>query len=299
MNETEFYKRITKIFLPEKLHGKKVVVIGLGSGGCRVAAELGRMGVSLVLVERPGEVLLEHNIIRHLLGYKSLGRPKLDEMARYIHDLNPSVGLECWDLDVVESSDLFEERLRGASPSLVAVCTDSEESKHTINAACLGLQLPQVGGGVYDGGVGGEVYLVRPGQACYGCIAEQLQLRPKMPQRAIDIDYSHLDLDEFRSTCALALDIAQIALLQVRLALNLLLEGDPDLIGLPQTVNLCVFTNRTIPAAFSRPWHGDFFAVPRSTSCLSCGDAPGDVAREATLIRASLKQPVIAPDSNL
>src|SRR5690348_16047351 len=44
MNPEQFYKRIAGIFAPERLWGKKVVVVGLGSGGCRVAAELGRLG---------------------------------------------------------------------------------------------------------------------------------------------------------------------------------------------------------------------------------------------------------------
>jgi molybdopterin/thiamine biosynthesis adenylyltransferase len=288
MNETEFYKRIADLLRPQKLRQKKAVVVGLGSGGCRVAAELGRLGVGLILVERAGELLLEHNIVRHLLGYGSLGKPKVSEMARYIRDLNPSTTIDTWELDVVESGGTFQERLHEASPNLIAVCTDNEESKHAINSAALPLQIPQVGGGVYDGGIGGEVYLVRAGEACYGCIAEQLQLRPATPRREIDVDYSHLNLEEFRTTCALDMDIAQIALLQARLALNLLLEGTPDLVGLPPAVNLCIFANRAVPATFARPWHAEFFAVPRAAGCLNCGAPAADVESAAAQIQASL-----------
>jgi molybdopterin/thiamine biosynthesis adenylyltransferase len=288
VNQTEFYRRIAEIISPGKLQGKQVVVVGLGSGGCRVAAELARMGVALSLVERPGEKLLEHNIVRHVLGYRSLGKPKLTQMARYLRNLNPSVRIRSWELDVVEESDRFQQQLERARPSLIAACTDNEESKHAINAAALRLGIPQTGGGVYDGGIGGEVYVVRPGRACYGCIAAQLQLQQPRPRREATLDYSHLDADELRSTCALNLDIQQIALLHARLSLNLLLDGTPDLIGLPPEINLCVFANRVVPGTFSRPWYGEFFSVPRSATCLSCGELGGDVENEAARIQAGL-----------
>jgi molybdopterin/thiamine biosynthesis adenylyltransferase len=292
MNDAVFYRRIRAILSPEKLRRKKAVVVGLGSGGCRVAAELARIGVQLVLVERPGELLLEHNIVRHLLGYRSLGRPKLHEMVRYLHNVNPSVPLESWELDVLEDAESFREKVLAAAPHLIAVCTDSEQSKQAVNLVALRAGIPQTGGGVYDGGVGGEVYLVRPGGACYGCLAAQLQRHePKNMRRPTGLDYSQPDLEELRSTCALNMDIQQIALLQSRFALHLLLEGSPDLLGLPESVNVCVFANRIVPGTFARPWHAEFYSVPRAPECLLCGAPGAGVDEEAARIRASLGMP--------
>jgi molybdopterin/thiamine biosynthesis adenylyltransferase len=289
MNQNAFYRRIADIFSPEKLRCKEVAIVGLGSGGSRVATELARLGVALTLVERPGEMLQEHNLVRHALGYPSLGKPKLAEMARQLPQVNPYVAIRTWELDVVEESERFQAHLAEARPSVIAVCTDSEESKHAINSVACSLRIPQTGGGVYDGGIGGEVYLVRPDQACYGCIATRLQLSQPRPRREAVLDYGHLELEELRSTCALNMDIQQIALLQARLTLNLLLDGCPDLVGLPPDVNVCVFANRAFPGTFARPWHAEFFSIPRSADCLICGEVEGDLEGEATRIEESLR----------
>src|SRR5512140_1885856 len=112
MDEAEFYKSISGIVEPSQLRSKRAAVIGLGSGGSRVAAELGRLGVELLLIERPNERLEEHNIVRHLLGYRSLGKPKLGEMLKYLRNLNPSVALHPFPLDVVHAPGVLEERLK-------------------------------------------------------------------------------------------------------------------------------------------------------------------------------------------
>ena len=156
MNRAEFYKRVAGVIAPERLQSRRVVVIGVGSGGSRVAAELARLGVDLMLVERPGEVLEEHNIIRHLLGYRSLGKSKLFELKRHLQNLYPFVHLTLCALDVVEDAELFLSRLEKWRPDLLAVCTDNEQSKHAANQVALRLGIPQVGAGVYDGGIGGK-----------------------------------------------------------------------------------------------------------------------------------------------
>ena len=87
---------------------------------------------------------------------------------------------------------------------------------------------------------------------------------------------------------ALNLDIAQIALIHARVALNLLLANEPDLIGLPQEVNLIVFANRREPSHFPRPFYGEFFHIERQADCLVCGAQAGNVEAEAAQILRSL-----------
>ena len=94
MNETKYYRRVSQIFRPGQLRNKKVIIVGAGSGGARVASELGRLGVSVTLVDRPGELLEEHNIVRHVLGYDALGKPKIKALAQYIKNLNPNTAVE-------------------------------------------------------------------------------------------------------------------------------------------------------------------------------------------------------------
>lgn len=289
MDPEQYYRRISELLDTRLLRSKRVAVVGLGSGGCRVATELGRLGIELLLLERPGELLEEHNIVRHVLGYGSLGKPKLTEVSAYIRNLNPSVNLECFAMDVVEERQGLAQWIDRWHPDLMAVCTDSEASKHAINEAALRCGIPQVGAGVYDGGIGGEVYRVRPGEACYGCIAAQLQLQARPLQPAAPADYNSLDDGEIATTCALNLDIEQIAILQCRLILDLLLQGDRALIGLPPEVNVWVFANRVVKETFARPFHCRFFSITRKADCLECGSAPADLETEAVRILSALK----------
>lgn len=288
MDPREFYKRVCGALPLERLWGKNVAVVGLGSGGSRVAAELGRLGVDLLLIDRPDEQLEEHNIVRHVLGFESLGKPKLDEVARYIANLNPSTRLRPCGIDVVNEPERLAQIFEEWAPDLIAVCTDNEPSKHILNDIALRLGLPQVGAGVYDGGIGGEIYVARPGGACYGCIADHLRLNQSARAQHSAPDYNSLRAPEVPSTCALNLDIEQITLLQSRLALDLLL-GSPSLTGLPPEVNLCVFANRVVPGTFPRPFHCEFYQIRRRKNCLYCGESPDDLARESARILAALQ----------
>ncbi|HEV2435688.1 MAG TPA: ThiF family adenylyltransferase [Verrucomicrobiae bacterium] len=288
MNEAEYFKRVDQIFRPEQLRTKKVMVVGLGSGGSRVASDLGRLGVSLTLVDLPGELLEEHNIVRHVLGYDSLGKAKTTELARYIRNLNLNIIIECVERDVTANQAGFRRLVERVRPDLLLACTDNQASKHAINEIAVRLGIPMVGAGVYDGGIAGEVYVTRPGAACYGCIAAESQLKDSGLKKPLNIDYNNLDLAETRSTSALNLDIAQIALIHARVALNILLSGEVDLLGLPPEVNLIVFANRRVPGHFERPLHGDFFHIKSHPDCLVCGLPAQNVNAEAERILASL-----------
>jgi molybdopterin/thiamine biosynthesis adenylyltransferase len=288
MNETDYYKRVNQIFRPELLRTKRAVVVGVGSGGSRVASELGRLGVSLTLVDLPGELLEEHNVVRHVLGYDSLGKPKTNELARHIRNVNPSTIVECVEMDVTANHTEFKHLIQDVRPDLLLACTDNQASKHSINAVAVQMGIPVVGAGVFDGGIAGVVYLTRPGAPCYGCIASELQLKDSAPKKALNIDYNDLDLAEIRSTSALNLDISQIALIHARVALNILLSGEVDLLGLPPVVNVIVFANRRVPGHFERPLHGEFFHIKKLPDCLVCNSLTPHMNAEAEQILAAL-----------
>lgn len=290
MNTQEYFKRITSVFRPEILQRMVVMIVGLGSGGSQVAKELGRLGVILYLVERLGETIQEHNIVRHVLGYASLGKLKLAEMVAFLKNLNPSVEVNTAEIDVVAEKERFATFVAQVRPHLILPCVDNEQAKHAINEIAVSVGVPTVGAGVYDGGIGGEIYVTRSRQACYACIAHELKLEGQTPNKPSNIDYNSLDLEEVRSTCALNIDITQIALIQTRIALGLLTEREVDISGIPREVNLCVFANRPIPRAIDRPLHCNFHVIPRNPDCLVCGDSPENAEVEASEILDSLSR---------
>jgi len=268
---------------------KLVATVGGGSGGSRASTELGRLGVSLLIIDRPGECLEEHNLLRHELDYRSLGKPKTAELASHIRNYNPDVQISVADCDVTLEPARFESLILSPRVDLILGCTDNQASHHAINATAVRHNIPVVGAGVYDGGVGGYVYRTRRLEACYACIADHLNLRAETKDNGATIDYSNLDLDGLRSTRALNLDIAQIALIQARMALQVLLGNETNLTGLPPEVNLIIFANRTHPKAFARPLHASFHVIPRNPACLICGNPQaGGIATEADAIFRSI-----------
>lgn len=288
-NRESFYKRIAHLIPYQLLWPKKVIVVGAGSGGSRIAMHLGRLGIFVMLLDRPGERLELHNIVRHALGLDSLGKLKIRELAKLIRRLNPDAKVQCMQMDVAQNHLGFGELIEKIRPDLILPCTDNQESKHAIDAAGVRHGIPTCGAGVYDGGVGGEVYRTKPNGPCYGCIAGFLQIGREQSNKPQAIDYNNLNIDELRSTCALSLDIEQIALIHARVSLSMLLPQQTEAFGIPAEPNLFVFSNRTGPGGFDRPLHCDFYYIPKNPTCLVCGMKKQDT-QEAERILKSLER---------
>jgi len=208
----------------------------------------------------------------------------LTEMSRWLIELNPAVRVSSRALDVVEQKHDFKRLLGRWRPDAIAVCTDNEQSKHAINQVALPMAVPQVGAGVYDGGIGGEVYKVVLGQACYGCIADHLQLGRFNPPVKAPANYNTLTADDPPAISALNLDIEQIAILQCRMLLEVLLGKNVHLSGLEPGINLWVFANRLVPGTFARPLRAEFFKIPQRQDCLYCGAPVRNIEEQAKRI---------------
>ena len=93
--DDNYFRRTQELLNPGILRTKTVGIVGAGSVGSRAAMELARAGVDhLLLFEKPGELLEEHNIVRHELGYSSLGKPKARELVLRLRDIRPPAKVE-------------------------------------------------------------------------------------------------------------------------------------------------------------------------------------------------------------
>ena len=266
MNRTEYYKRTLKVLNPDIAQAEVFLFDGVGSGGARGAEEAARFGVgTIILVDRPGERLEEHNIIRHTLGYRDLGRLKVEALRDRLLDINPGCTIETCSLDI--SRDVQTHRMLVERATQVHICTDNELSKHMTNELCVELGKPMVFASVFDGGCGGEAGRVMPSEACYGCIAKHLNV-PATDSAGETIDYT--DPDSLQEpTAALNIDIAQIAILQARLGLLTMLEKHDQNEGPPG--NYILFGNRPVEGLFSRMLESEIWTIPADENCLVCG----------------------------
>jgi molybdopterin/thiamine biosynthesis adenylyltransferase len=271
MNRNELFKRTEAILKPEVAGREVWSIIGVGSGGARVAEEAARFGVgTIILVDRPGEKLEEHNVIRHPLGYRDLGRLKVEALHDHILNINPECRIETASLDVVTDHQELAGIIRRSTQ--VHLCTDNERSKHVVNEETVKIDATLIFAGVFDGGCGGEIGRVVKGGACYACIATYLNRSGRFDeqQTAETFDYTNPNGSE-KSTAALNLDIAQIALIQARVGLLTMLARNG--LGADLDGNYVLFGNRPVEGLFPKMLCCDIWNVPRDACCLVCGTA--------------------------
>ncbi len=289
MNRDELFKRTAAILRPEIAREEVWAFIGVGSGGARVAEEAARFGVgTIILVDRPGEKLEEHNVIRHVLGYRDVGRPKIEAQRDHLLNINPECNVELVPFDVVQDRHSLAEII--ARSTQVHDCTDNQRSKHVINEEVVQLDGTLIFAGVFDGGCGGEVGRVTKGEACYACISAYLNRSGQFDEQCAEetFDYTNPDGAE-KSTAALNLDIAQIALIHARVGLLTMLGRHDEAADFQG--NYILFGNRPVEGLFPRMLASDIWQVPRDPGCLICGkpdvaDVDVDAAAEAILANA-------------
>ena len=284
MDRQAYFKRVRDILNPEQARGETLTFIGVGSGGARAAEEATRFGPGrIILVDRPDERLEEHNVIRHVLGYRDLGRLKVEALREHILNINPACDVETAALDVTVETERLAELV--ARSTQVYLCTDNERSKHVVNEAVVRAGIPMIFAAVFDGGCGGEAGRVMPGGACYACMAAYLNRSDRFDeQKAETFDYSRPAAEE-KSTAALNIDIAQIALIQARIGLLTMLakhDTTADFRG-----NYILFGNRPVEGLFPKMLCSDIWEIPRDPNCMICGgqesDAQAEVAADEIL----------------
>lgn len=272
MND-EYYRRVEGLVDAARLRTQRVAVCGVGSGGGFIAEELARLGFHLLLLDFEAERLEPHNIIRHLLGADHLGETKHRAVAEHLRRTCPMATVSSVGIDVVQEHDRLLTVFREFRPDLIVAATDNEGSKFALDQIARVLGIPVIGGGVYNGGVGGEVYLSEPHSACYGCIFEKLQPGNAHRHAPVSVDYTNPGQPQLSASSALRLDILQIAALTVRMVLRRLLaaEGE-EAFGMPANANVVIFANRRMPGVFERGLTPRWYRVVSARGCLICGD---------------------------
>jgi molybdopterin/thiamine biosynthesis adenylyltransferase len=137
-----------------------VLVVGAGALGSPVATYLAGAGVGRLGIVDDGDVELSNLHRQHLHFTPDVGVPKAHSAAAKLAFLNPEVVIEPYQAGfnhtMVEGQDL------------VVDCTDSFETRYSVNAACCAAGVPLVEGGVT--GLTGIVMAIRPSHtACYRC----------------------------------------------------------------------------------------------------------------------------------
>ena len=226
---SNIFERVRGIINTDILLDKKVVVIGLGTGGSKIAVELAKSGVgTLKLVDY--DRIEAHNIARHICGIYDIGRLKTNAVKDAILQHNPLARVEIYNMDVTKSPMEFERIVSNCD--LVIAATGSPAINNLTNEICIRNKVPAVYAAAWERARAGYVMRVIPEQtACFNCVHEiLLKTAPPLDRERV-IDYSIItDPNELRAEPGLSVDASVIALLQTKMALLTLVRNkDTDI----------------------------------------------------------------------
>ncbi|MGM9853490.1 MAG: HesA/MoeB/ThiF family protein [Muribaculaceae bacterium] len=287
----QLYKRTKGLLEVGVLADRRVLIIGLGSGGAPIAVELAKGGVGhFVLVDFDRVEM--HNLSRHICTVNDLGRLKTDAVAEAILGKNPYCDVRRMPIDVNEHLDILDKEI--ADADIVMVCTDNNTSRYNISQLLVKNSTVGIFGRTVTRAEGGDVFIYRPGQACYFCLLGTDWFDPQQEEITnfesakrsgqIPAYVSEADAEAFVQV-GLSSDIEPITNMMVKLALTELSRGtDAGIASLEEELrqNYFMWANRRERqyvrwGAFANPqrmptimkWYG--VDVPRNPGCGLCG----------------------------
>lgn len=235
------------------LSNKRVLIIGLGSGGSPIAVELAKAGVGQFVLVDFDRVEL-HNLSRHICSIEDLGRLKTDAVCDAIKGKNPYAEVIKLPIDMNKNLDIMEEEFRKAD--IILCCTDNNKSRFNTSDMLFKYKKVGIFGRAITRAEGGDVFIYRPGGPCYFCLlgndwfdpTQEEVTNEQSARRSGQIAaYASQDDVEAIVQVGLGADIEPISNMMVKLALMELSRGaNSGISSLEQefTMNYYIWANR-------------------------------------------------------
>lgn len=228
--KSELYTRSKGLLEVGVLELKKVLIIGLGSGGAPIAAELAKAGVGNFILIDFDRIEL-HNIARHICGVNELGRLKVNVVKDAILLKNPYASVLTYDVDINKNLDLLEKCIMDSDLTIIA--TDEYASRYHVNTKLINLGKIGLFGRAVTRAEGGDILRVRPGGPCYACLTgnpiyhQNDEISDERRARKLGIIPAYASDEEANAMVQVGLstDISPINNMMVKLALNELSQG--------------------------------------------------------------------------
>ena len=165
--KSELYSRSKGLLEVDALEKKRVLIVGLGSGGSSIAMELAKAGIGNFTLVDFDRIEL-HNIARHICGVNELGRLKTNAVKDAILLKNPYAKIKTYNFNIDQHLDVIENEVLEADLTIAA--TDNNSSRFYLNDFLLKHQKTGLFGRAVTRAEGGDVLKVRPGGPCYACL---------------------------------------------------------------------------------------------------------------------------------
>ena len=148
-----------------RLADKKVMFVGLGSLGSKVAISMARAGVGKVVL-LDDDVLMPENMVRNGLTWRAVGFDKVQGVAADVRMVAPSATVSAVTFSVGGQENPSLSASVGdfvRESDLVVDCTAAGNAFVTLASACKRAKKPMVWAEIFGGGIGGLIARSRPG----------------------------------------------------------------------------------------------------------------------------------------
>jgi len=220
---THGLKQLEGLWPLSELSAMNIAVVGCGSIGSAAAEALAGYGVGSLQLIDPDR-LLWHNLVRHSLDRRSVGRSKAAALADSLTQRWQRESYFAHDVDVVREAGVL--RALTSDADLVLCAADGVAPRRVVSHVARRAKIPAILACVLDGGAIGEILRLRPTPR-FGCL---LCLRANMQERgAIDAEADQ-ELDYGAGTAHLPMtaapsDLKYIGALAAKAAVATLLES--------------------------------------------------------------------------
>jgi len=260
---SDFHARHEGLLNVEKIEASRILLLGGGSLGSLIATFLVRSGVRFCRVV-DHDTVSESNLVRTTYRARDVGRPKVKALAESLSEIRSGVQVVPEEQDLRQVSD---ETLVGwiEQSDLVLAVTDSPRVQGRV-ATLSYHRRPALFAGVYERGIGGEVFFTMPDETpCYHCIVGAVRgLTPSVGK----LQYG-LEAHQLVSEPALGIDIARVAVSAAKIALSLLLRGEPcapaELVSTSRTI---AFVGNSASWSWQWPMETLWGRAERKEDCL-------------------------------
>ena len=226
------FSRNAGLFESGTMQQQYALIVGCGSVGSLVARELAHAGVGrFYLVD--DDVLKLHNVCRHQLGLRDLGRYKVDAVADDIRNINPAARVQTF-VGKLEQVALTELEALGAD-GIVVGTADSRLANAAANRVAAHLEVPFVAIGCWSRCHAGEVFFWSPeGKtpmyhvAFAGLLAEAKALETENRDAHSHYFATREEQELLRFEPGTAVDLNFVTLVGVKEALDLLNRHNPE-----------------------------------------------------------------------
>lgn len=164
-----------------------VTIVGVGSIGSVIAETLARAGVGrFAYVDH--DRLEQHNLARHRLPDRHLGRLKVRALHDYTTEHYPGTFVDAYPINVLSETDVL--RPLAAASDLVICATDGVASRRVVNHIARRAGTPLILAAVLEDGAFGEIVRLRPQTGCLYCLRlEQVENGSFDPEPGLDLGY--------------------------------------------------------------------------------------------------------------